>query len=141
MEGGQGEGREGKGRGAFLVSPTRCVVGVRGGINVSWACRSFTRQCLLQLLLPPPSTCLVLPACALRCAAQLSAECQRRFACSTTVSELPGKGNGHEVVLQVRAATAACAAACTAASTWGWLAATAAAGCVGSRTTLFLPIA
>jgi translation initiation factor 2D len=26
--------------------------------------------------------------------------CQRRFACSSTVAELPGKGAGHEVVIQ-----------------------------------------
>ncbi|EFJ51539.1 hypothetical protein VOLCADRAFT_56991 [Volvox carteri f. nagariensis] len=31
---------------------------------------------------------------------QVAAECQRKFACSTSVVELPGKGAGHEVVLQ-----------------------------------------
>ncbi|GFR52464.1 hypothetical protein Agub_g14966, partial [Astrephomene gubernaculifera] len=31
---------------------------------------------------------------------QVAGECQRKFACSTNVVELPGKGAGHEVVLQ-----------------------------------------
>lgn len=32
---------------------------------------------------------------------QVAGACQRKFACSTSVVELPGKGAGHEVVLQV----------------------------------------
>ncbi|GLI62284.1 hypothetical protein VaNZ11_004846 [Volvox africanus] len=31
---------------------------------------------------------------------QVAGECQRRFACSTNLVELPGKGAGHEVILQ-----------------------------------------
>ncbi|GLC72504.1 hypothetical protein PLESTF_001258200 [Pleodorina starrii] len=31
---------------------------------------------------------------------QVAADCQRKFACSTNLVELPGKGAGHEVVLQ-----------------------------------------
>lgn len=32
---------------------------------------------------------------------ELASACQKKFACSTTVSELPGqKSNGHELVMQ-----------------------------------------
>lgn len=33
----------------------------------------------------------------------LASECQRKFACSCTVNDLPGKGQGQEVIIQVRA--------------------------------------
>jgi hypothetical protein len=39
----------------------------------------------------------------------LAAECQRKYACSTSVNDLPGKNSaGQEVILQVRSVESLC---------------------------------